>query len=221
MDTERLIRTLAAELEPVSPLRPPWYRAILWAAAGAIYLAVLMLVMAPRDDLGVRLQDPWFLLEQGAALLTGMTAAVAAFATSVPGHRRAIVWLAFASATVWVAIVGAGALRDIRFADSGTVLFQADWRCVWTVLTGAAAPAVIMATMLRRGVPLTPHLSAALGGLAAAGLGNLGVCVFHPDSSNLTVLVWHGGTVLAIAALAGIAGGQLLRGPVRQSALLS
>jgi hypothetical protein len=220
MDTERLIYTLAEELEPVSPLRRPWHRTMVWAAAGAIYLALLVRIMSPRDDLALRLQDPWFLLEQGAALLTGLTAAAAAFATSIPGHRRSLVWLSLAFAAVWVAIVGIGALRDIRLANPGTGLFQADWPCVWTVLIGAAAPAAIMATMLRRGVPLTPHLSAALGGLAAAGLGNLGVCFFHAHTSNLIVLVWHCVPVLFIAALAGMAGGQLLRWPRGSQALI-
>jgi hypothetical protein len=218
MDTERLIYTLAEELEPVSPLRRPWHRTMVWAAAGAIYLALLVRIMSPRDDLALRLQDPWFLLEQGAALLTGLTAAAAAFATSIPGHRRDLVWLSFAFAAVWVAIVGMGALRDARLADAGAILFQADWACVWTVLAGAAVPAGAMAMMLRRGVPLTPHLTAALGGLGAAGLGNLGVCVFHPHSSNLIVLVWHCGTVLAVAAIAGIVGRQLLRWPARPHA---
>jgi hypothetical protein len=75
--------------------------------------------------------------------------------------------------------------------------------------------------MLRRGVPLSPRLTAALGGLAAAGLGNLGVCLFHSHSSNLIVLVWHCGTILAVAALAGMAGGRLLRWPPRQSVLVA
>ena len=67
--------------------------------------------------------------------------------------------------------------------------------------------------MLRRGASITPRLTAALGGLAAAGLGNLAACLFDPHSSNLVVLVWHCGTVLAVAALAGITGAHLLRWP--------
>ena len=221
MDTERLIRTLAENVEPVRPLGRPWLRTIFWTAAGAVYLSVLVWVMSVRDDLGARMHDPRFLIEQTAALLTGVTAAVAAFATVVPGHRRRIIWLPLALAVVWVAIVALGALRDLRLAAPGDVLVQADWRCVWAILAGAAVPAGAMATMLRRGVPLTPHVTAALGGLAAAGLGNLGVCLFHAHNSNLVVLMWHCGTVLVVAALAGIAGRQLLRWPARQGVLVS
>jgi hypothetical protein len=220
MDTEQLIHTLSENVEPVRPLGRPWLRAIFWTAAAAVYLFVLVWVMSVRDDLGARMHDPRFLIEQAAALLTGVTAAVAAFATVVPGYRRRVVWLPLASAAVWVAMVTVGALRDFRAAGAADVLLQADWRCVWAILAGAAAPAGAMAMMLRRGVPLTPHLTAALGGLAAAGVGNLGVCLFDPHGSNLVLLVWHCGTVFVIAALAGIAGAHLLRWPPRTRSLL-
>jgi hypothetical protein len=52
-------------------------------------------------------------------------------------------------------------------------------------------------------------------------MANLGVCVFHPHSSNLILLFWHCGTVLVLAALAGMAGRHLLRWPPRSRVVLS
>ena len=128
METERLIRTLAENAEAVTPLRYPWLRTIAWAAAGAVALVLLVLVISPRDDLDARVRDPLFLFEQGAALLTGLTAAAAALASSIPGYRsRKIVWLPVA--TAWIAIVGLGALRDARLAAPGDVLLLGDWGC--------------------------------------------------------------------------------------------
>ena len=213
VDTEHLIRTLVHDVEPVRPLRRPSLRASAWAAGAALYLGVVILVMSPRDDLGARIQDPRFLVEQLAALLMGVTAAAAALASVVPGHRRRVLLLPLAPLTAWLGIIGLGAWRDVQLLGQGTVLFQADWSCVVTVLATAAVPAVAMVRMLRRGAPLTPHLTAGLGGLAAAGLANLGVCLFHPDISNLVVLFWHAGTVLFLVALAAWAGPRLLRWP--------
>jgi hypothetical protein len=213
MNTEGLIAALTENLEPVRPLRQPWLRTGLWTAGATLYLVVLALVMSPRSDLGARMRDLPFLIEQAAALFTGIAAAAAAFGTVVPGHRRGTVRLAVVFAGTWIAIVGIGALREVRSIGLEVLLLQADWGCVRTVLIGAAVPGAAMAAMLRRGARLTPHLTAALGGLAAAGLGNLGICFFHPHSTSLVVLVWHCGTVVILAALAGIAGGQLLRWP--------
>ena len=221
MDTERIIRSLAENVQPVRPLDRPLRRTFFWAAASAVYLFGLVWLMSARDDLDARMRDPRFLIEQSVALLTGVTAAVAAFATVVPGSRRRIVWLPFVLAAVWIAVVALGALRDLQLAGPGGSVLQADWGCVWTILIGTAVPAGAMASMLRRGAPLTPHLTATLGGLAAAGLGNLGVCLFHAHASNLIVLMWHCGTVLAVAALAGMAGAQLLRWPPRQGVVVS
>jgi hypothetical protein len=218
MDTDRLIRTLAAGTEPVAPLRPPWVRTLAWTAAGAMYLLALVAAMSLRSDLDARLREPRFLVEQLAALLTGVTAAAAAFATVVPGHRRGIIGWTVASAALWIGTIGAGAYGEIGRAGVENLFVQADWGCVWTVLVGAAVPAGVMARMLRRGAPLTPHVTAALGGLAAAGLGNLGICLFHPHSSSLVMLVWHSGTVLALAALAATMGGRLLHWPARRIA---
>ena len=213
MNTDRLIRSLAEHVEPVTPLRRPLIRMAGWAAVAAMYLAVLVLVMSPRDDLGRRMQDPRFVIEQAAALLTGLAAAAAAFATVIPGYRRSVTLLPLLPLTVWIGTVAVGAVQEYAQFGGGVLTGQVDWACVVTILIGAAVPAGAMGVMLQRGAPLTPRLSAALGGLAAAGMGNLGVCLFHTHSSNLILLVWHCGTVLMLAALAGIAGAQLLRWP--------
>src|SRR5215471_2432514 len=61
----------------------------------------------------------------------------------------------------------------IHFGPDGLSL-QPDWFCFPAIVLVGAVPAIAMAVMLRRGAPLTPHITSALGGLAAAGLGNFG-----------------------------------------------
>jgi hypothetical protein len=63
--------------------------------------------------------------------------------------------------------------------------------------------------MLRRGAPLTPSITVALGGLAAAGLGNFGLRLFHAQDASLMVLVWQVGSV-AILTMAAACAGRLL-----------
>jgi len=220
MDTDRLIQSLAAKAEPVTPLRRPAWRAAGWALMAAGYLAALVIVISPREDLGRRMQDWRFLTEQAAALATGLSAAVVAFATVVPGYRRRLLLFPAVPLVVWVGVVAAGALREYAASGAGVLAWQLDWGCVGTILGGSAVPAVAMGVMLRWGAPVTPRLSAAYGALAAAGLGNLGVCLFHPHSSDLILLVWHCGTVLAFTAVAGLAGAYLLPWPPRDRAAL-
>jgi hypothetical protein len=215
MDTERLIRTLAGSVEPVTPLRPPFARAAWWACAAGSYIALLVLVVPPRIDPATRLHDVRFLAEQGAAFLTGVAAAFAALASGVPGYRRSVVWLPFAFAAVWMTLAAVGAMYAGR--SSAALLFS-DWRCLPATLIGSAAPATAIGLMLRRGVALTPRLTAALGALAAAGVGNIGICFFQPHHSNLAVLVWHCGIAFLLTAIASMMGRQFLRWPIERCA---
>ncbi|MGE0592325.1 MAG: NrsF family protein [Vicinamibacterales bacterium] len=211
MDTDALIRHLSSTVTPVAPLGSPRARTWRWLAGSAAYLAVLAAVMSLRGDLATRVQEPRFLLEQVAALLTGGLAAGVALATTIPGYSRRLPLLVLPPALVWIGAVVWGWLADIGGLGAASPPLEADWGCVATILAGSAFPAIALARMLRRGVPLSPHLTAALGALGAAGVGNVGICLFHPHTSNLVILVWHCGSVLALALLVGATGGWWLR----------
>ena len=67
-----------------------------------------------------------------------------------------------------------------------------------------------MVVMPRRGAPLFPRVTLALGALASAALVNLGLQLFHASDLAVMVLVWHFGGVAVITALAGPFGGNVL-----------
>ena len=63
--------------------------------------------------------------------------------------------------------------------------------CIPAIALAGAVPAALIVFMLRRGAPIGPGLSMALGGLAAAGLGSFGLRLFHAEDASLMVLVWQ------------------------------
>src|SRR5262249_59465207 len=103
-----------------------------------------------------KLGDPRFLVEEIAALLTGITAAVAALATTIPGFDRRIVLLPVLPLAIWVGSLGQGCLQDwIELGPNGPSL-RPDWICFPSIVLVSAAPAVVMAVLLRRGRPFAP-----------------------------------------------------------------
>ena len=212
MDTEQLIRRLAASARPVAPLRRPWIRTVAWCAGAAVYVGVLVLLMPGREGLQVQLRDPRFLLEQAAGLATGLAAAGVALAATVPGYSRRLWRVPLALLGVWIGAVAVGAWADVHTAAPGAPWLTSDWPCVAVIVAGASVPGAALVLMLRRGVPLAPRVTAGLGGLAAAGIGALAACV-QPHASNLVVLLWHGGTVLVLASAAAFLGTRLLPWP--------
>ncbi len=206
MDTDRLIERLAEKADPVRRLAAPWVRTAMWFAIAVPYVGLVVLIMAPRDDLLAKLSDFRFLLEQVAALSTGIAAAAAAFASIVPGYDRRITLLPLAPLGVWLASLGEGCVQAWMRDGAGGLSFTSDFLCIPAIALVGTLPALKMALMLRKGAPLWPHASAALGGLAAAGLGNFGLRLFHHQDASLMVLVWQMGTVFMLTMLSGSAG---------------
>jgi hypothetical protein len=210
MDTERLIERLAEVAAPVRPLSRPWIRTAAWLLAAIPYVALVVLVVAPREDLISKLSDWRYVVEQAAALATGITAATAAFATVIPGYDRRLLLLPMLPVAIWLGSLGQGCIQAwIELGPAGLSL-RPDWFCFPAIVLVGAVPAIAMAVMLRRGAPLTPHVTTALGGLAAAGLGDFGLRLFHPQDASLMVLVWQVGTVFILTAMAAWAGHYLL-----------
>jgi hypothetical protein len=209
-DTETLIRELADRIPRVQPLARPGVRAAAWLAIAVPSALVVVVVMPGRGDWVSRLLMPRVIGEEIFALSTGILAAIAAFASVVPGYNRRVLFLPLVPPTLWLGGLGQSSVRDWLQLTLRGFSMQSEWVCLPAMIMAGAVPAIAMAVMLRRGAPLTPRLSALLGGLAAAGLGNLGVCVTHHAYGNVLVLVWHVGIVMALTIIVGSAGRRLL-----------
>lgn len=210
METEDLIRSLAADTKPVRPLRPPWVRVGVWLALAAPYVIAVVFMMSLRRDLPDKLSDMRFVLEQTAALATALAAALAAFELTIPGRSPRIALLPLAPFAVWLGTLGQGCLNAwFRFGPEGLSL-RPDWACLPGIVLVGAIPGVVMVAMLRHGAPLHPHLATALGALAAAALANFGLRLFHYQDASMMVLVWQLGTVAVLSALAGLVGNRVL-----------
>jgi hypothetical protein len=209
-DTETLIRELAGRSPAVPPLARPWVRAAAWLAIALPSALLVIVMMTANRDWVSRLFMPRVIGEEAFALTTGVLAAIAAFSSVVPGYNRKVLLLPLVPLILWLGGLGQSGVRDWLQLSVQGFSMRSEWVCLPATIMAGAVPAIAMAVMLRRGAPLTPRLSALLGGLAAAGLGNLGVCVTHHVYGNAQVLVWHLGIVMALTMIAGGAGRRLL-----------
>lgn len=205
-NTQQLIRELTKNAGPVRTLRSPFIRALLWLIPSFAYVGMFVLIMPLRHDSPAAFHDHLLLIELSAALATGLTAAVAAFASIIPGYSRNWVVLPAGPLVIWMASLGPGCVQQLNeFGIQGLPLRHNPW-CVPFIIVFGALPAVLATVMLRRGAPLTPRLTAALGGLAAAGLANVGVRIVHPEDVSVMLLFWHVGSVIVLSTVAGAAG---------------
>jgi hypothetical protein len=208
--TEQIVQQLATQLRPVRPLHRPYFRTVVWLAISVTYVAaailLVSLVRAPASrGIGTSLSG----VEIAATLATGAAAAAAAFMTVVPGRSRWWALLPVLPLFLWLGTLAPACMDEFNVSGFGAFFAPHSHWCIPFMVLFGIGPALAITVMLRRGAPLTPHLTAALGGLAAAGIGNAGVRFIHPEDVSVMLLVWHVGGVMALCAVSGSAGRSL------------
>jgi len=205
MRTDQLIDQLVHDLRPSPPLRPAWLRASRWLLGATAYLGLLALALTSSADVAANGTGWRFVAPQVAALAMAASAAVAAFASTVPGASGRPLMATAGAAVLWIATLSGGAVEELRSTGGAGLLAPGEWSCVALAVIGGALPALGMAAMLRRGALLSPVLTTALGAVSITSLANIAACVSHPHPSSAVILVWHGGFIVALAALAALA----------------
>jgi hypothetical protein len=209
-DTEQLIRGLAGDIRPVRPLYHPWVRTGVWLAVSLPYTAAVLAVMVLRRGAPVLPADTRFLIEAASAFAVGVIAAASAFALTIPGYGRKLLFVLVVPLGLWLGSLSAGCVQDWMRRGTESLSLRHDMSCLPFIAFMGLVPAMVMAAMLRRGAPLNPHPTVALGALAAAGMGNLGLRLIYPEVANLGLVAWHIGGIFALSALAALAGRAIL-----------
>ena len=210
MKTDDLIEQLSADVRPVRPLAAPALRALVWLALAVPPVLIVVAVHGVQKSPAMVLGDGRAVIEALAMIATAVTAGIAAFASEVPGAGRRWLWLPLVPLAVWVASVGESCLADFQTAGAAALAIGSD-PCLVPTFFASIVPAAVMFAMIRRGAPLAPVTTLALGGLAVAALVNFGMMLFHVGDVSLSVLVWHGGAIALVAAAAGLSGPRMLR----------
>jgi hypothetical protein len=210
MDTDELIKRLAADLKPVRPLRPPWIRAILWLAISLPYVAAVVWAKLSMVDPVQAANDARFMVEQAATLATAVAAAVAAFRSAIPGFDRRILLLPLVPLGLWLASVGHGCVQDwFRLGPDG-LSARPDWDCLPMAAIIGIVPGAAIVVMLRKALPLHPRLTLALAALAVGSVANFGLQFAHMQDASIMVLTWHLGAAVVLSALGGWLGERVL-----------
>lgn len=206
---ERLVEELAGRLEPVRPLPRPAWRTALWLGATLLVGAILAsrLAMIGMED---RAGAPDIWLSAFGAALTAITAAYAAFATSVPGRSPAWAFLPAPALALWVSGSGLGCLRTWFAAAPPVEDAHGPVSCFSFLVCVSIPLSLLIVAMLRRACPLRPNLTAALAGLAVAGAAAALLVPFHPHDSTVSDILVHAVVVAGVIGLNVLAGGRLL-----------
>lgn len=206
---DSLIRGLAADLKPVRRLPPPALRAVFWLGA----VVVVALGLAAFADMSVMWEritsapDMW--LAVIGSIATAVLACIAAFELSLPDAKRAWAWLPLPGALLWIAASGFGCLRVWVLPQTHVAVMAEARDCLIFIISLSVPLSALMLLMLRRAYPLSPGLTAAMGGLAVAAAAATLLNFFHPFDAAATDLAVHVVAVVLVVIANRALGGRI------------
>lgn len=202
--TDNLIADLAGDLPPVKRLAHPAKRLAKWVAV-ALPVSLFLGAVIEQQHVALameRIRDPRILVELTAILLTALSAGYAALCCVQPGRSAKAWMLPIVPFVVWLSLIGENCWRLFEQVGADQFSFAPHWTCYPSVAATGFAPALVMVLLLKRGALLTPTTTVALGTLAAAALGAVGLRLYHPPDATAMLLLWQ---LIATVTFLGIA----------------
>ncbi|MCY1267765.1 Negative regulator of sigma F [compost metagenome] len=205
-NTRDLIDSLVADATPVRRLHRPSVRVACWLLLAALLLALVALVHGVRPDLALKLQQPVYVTNVAAAIVTGILAAAAAFIASVPGRSRRWLLLPLPSLAVWVGTIGYDCLTNwVEIGPEGMSPGETA-RCFATLVVVSTPLSIALTAMLRYVARLSPAPVAMCAGLAVAAMAATSLLLIHPLDASAMVLLWNLGVALLFVGAGSLFG---------------
>jgi hypothetical protein len=211
MDTEQLIRTLAADNSHRA--RPVGYVLMLTLLAAApVSLLLFFAELGFRPDIMTAMRNPFFDMKFAVTLALAISGIAVALHLSRPeASLRGFGWFLLIPAGILAACISGEMMMPQR-VPMMTRLVGSNSKICLTAIPALALPLLIAALLgLRHGAPSRPALSGAIAGLLSAGLAATLYASHCTDDSPLFVATWYTLATALVAALGALMGARVLR----------
>ncbi len=211
MDTDQLIRTLAAD--NAHRERPVGFALMLaLLAAAPVSLLMFFTELGIRPDVMVAIRNPFFDLKFAVTLALAISAIAVSLHLSRPeASLRGFGWLLLAPVGLLAAGIGGEMMMPQRLPMMTRLVGKNSWVCM-TALPVLSLPLLAGALIgLRHGAPSRPAVAGALAGLLSAGLAATLYASHCTDDSPLFVAAWYTVATALVTAIGALAGAKLLR----------
>ena len=211
MDTEQLLRTLAADnSHRARPVGQVLMLALL--AAAPVSLLIFFAEFGVRPDVMTAMKNPFFDLKFAVTLALAISAVAVALHLSRPeASLRGFGWYLLIPAGLLAAGIGGEMMMPQRLPMM-TRLVGSNSKICLTVIPALSLPLLIAALIgLRHGAPSRPALSGAIAGLLSAGFAATLYASHCTDASPLFVATWYTLAVALVAAVGALVGSRVLK----------
>ena len=206
---DRLIGGLAADLQPVNPLRGFGWRAAAWLGVVAVMGGLLALIadMTTVTERLMAAPDLW--LAASGSALTAILGAIAAFQLSLPDRKPLWALLPLPGLALWLGASGLGCLRNVVEMGLTEEIFAESKDCLVVILALSLPLSAALIAMLRRGYSLRPNFTGLLAGVAVAGASVALLNLVHPHDPSIISIAVHGMGIALVALANRLTGGRI------------
>src|ERR1043166_2958045 len=212
MDTDQLIRTLAAD-NP-NRARPVGFALMLaLLAAAPVSLLMFFAELGVRPDIMIAMRNPFFDLKFAVTLALAISSIAVALHLSRPeASLRGFGWFLLIPAGILAACIGGEMMMPQR-VPMVTRLIGSNSKICMTAIPTLSLPLLVAALIgLRHGAPARPALSGAIAGLLSAGFAATLYASHCTDDSPLFVATWYTLATALVAAVGALIGSPALGG---------
>ena len=211
MDTDQLIRTLAAD-NPHRGRPVGFVLALALLAAAPVSLLMFFAELGVRPDVMTAMHNPFFDLKFAVTLALAAAAITIALHLSRPeASLRGWVWLLIIPAGLLVGGIS-GEMMVPQRLPMMTRLVGSNSKVCMTAIPMMSLPLLAASLVgLRHGAPTRPAAAGAMAGLLSAGLAATVYASHCTDDSPLFVATWYSLATALVTALGALLGSKLLR----------
>ncbi len=211
MDTDQLIRTLAAD--NAYRARPVGFvLALALLAAAPVSLLMFFSALGVRADVMTAMHNPFFDLKFAVTLALALAGIIAGLHLSRPEvSLGGFGWLFVIPAGILAAGIAGEAMLPQRLPMM-TRLVGNNSRLCMTAIPLMSLPLLAAALVgLRHGAPTRPALTGAVAGLMSSGLAATLYASHCTDDSPLFVATWYTVATTLVTAVGALAGARVLK----------
>ena len=211
MDTDQLIRTLAADNSHHA--RPVGFvLALALLAAAPVSLLMFVTELGVRPDVMSAMHNPFFNLKFAITLALASAAITVALHLSRPeASLRGWLWLLMIPVGLLVAGISGEMMMPQRLPMMVRLVGNNSKVCM-TAVPLMALPLLVAALIgLRHGAPTRPAITGAMAGLLSAGLAATLYASHCEDDSPLFVATWYTIATAMVTAVGALLGSRVLR----------
>jgi hypothetical protein len=211
MDTDQLIRTLAADNSHRA--RPVGFvLALALLAAAPVSLLMFVTELGVRPDVMSAMHNPFFDLKFAITLALASAAITVALHLSRPeASLHGWLWLLLIPVGLLVAGISGEMMTPQRLPMMARLVGNNSKVCM-TAIPLMALPLLVASLIgLRHGAPTRPAIAGAMAGLLSAGLAATLYASHCEDDSPLFVATWYTIATAMVTAIGALVGSRVLR----------